>query len=74
MAAKLARLIYRLLRDGMTYVDQGAAFYEAQHRQIKQLQRKAAKLGYKVTYFRRPKKKSRRRLAIPLCETSNRSS
>src|SRR5205807_3692853 len=32
MAAKLARLVYRMLRYGMKYVDQGAALYEAQHR------------------------------------------
>src|ERR1700724_1924662 len=32
MAAKLARLVYRMLRYGMKYVDQGAQFYEAQHR------------------------------------------
>jgi transposase len=51
MAAKLARLIYRMLRYGMKYVDQGAASYEAQHkqRQIKQLKWKAASLGYQVT-------------------------
>src|SRR5208337_4584621 len=51
MAAKLARLVYRMLRYGMKYVDQGAAFYEAQHKQlqIKRLKWKAAKLGYKVT-------------------------
>ena len=51
MAAKLARLVYRMLRYGMKYVDRGAAFYEAQHRQlqIKQLKCKAAKLGYNVT-------------------------
>ena len=51
MAAKLARLVYRMLRYGMKYADQGAAFYEAQHRQlqIKQLKWKAAKLGYQVT-------------------------
>src|SRR5438445_4017420 len=51
MAAKLARLVYRMLRYGMKYADQGAAFYEAQHRQlqIKQLKWKAAQLGYKVT-------------------------
>src|SRR6516225_7877268 len=47
MAAKLARLIYRMLRYGMKYVDQGAEFYEVQHRklQIKHLKSKAAKLG-----------------------------
>jgi len=51
MAAKLARLVYRMLRYGMKYVDQGAAFYEAHHRQfqIKQLKWKAASLGYQVT-------------------------
>ena len=50
MAAKLARLVYRMLRYGMKYVDQGARFYEAQHRdlQIKQLKWKAAKLGFRV--------------------------
>src|SRR5437879_6597842 len=51
MAAKLARLVYRMLRYGIKYVDQGAAAYEAQHRQfqIKQLKYKAASLGYQVT-------------------------
>ena len=50
MAAKLARLVYRMLRYGMKYVDQGAEFYEAQHRklQIKQLKWKAVKLGFQV--------------------------
>jgi transposase len=50
MAAKLARLVYRILRYGMKYVDQGAAFYEAQHRQlqIKHLKSKAAKLGFQL--------------------------
>jgi transposase len=50
MAAKLARLVYRMLRYGMKYVDRGADFYEVQHRllQIKQLKSKAAKLGFQV--------------------------
>jgi hypothetical protein len=50
MAAKLARLVYRMLRYGMEYVDRGAAFYEVEHRQlqIKHLKWKAAKLGYQV--------------------------
>jgi len=50
MAAKLARLVYRMLRFGMKYVDQGAAFYEAQHRQlqIKYLKSKAANLGFQI--------------------------
>ena len=50
MAGKLARLVYRMLRYGMKYVDQGAEFYEAQHRnlQIRHLKWKAAKLGFQV--------------------------
>ena len=50
MAAKLARLVYRMLRYGMKYVDQGAALYELRHRelQIKRLKAKAEKLGYRV--------------------------
>jgi hypothetical protein len=48
--AKLARLVYRMLRYGMKYVDQGAALYEAQHRhlQIRHLKFKAASLGYQL--------------------------
>jgi hypothetical protein len=50
MAAKLARLAYRMLRYGMQYVDKGAEIYEAQHRQrqISALKRKAAHLGFQV--------------------------
>ena len=50
MAAKLARLVYRMLRYGMKYVDRGAAFYELQNRQlqIKRLKSKAAKLGLQI--------------------------
>jgi hypothetical protein len=44
MATKLARLVYRMLRYGMPFIDRGAEFYEAQHRklQINYLKRKAA--------------------------------
>jgi transposase len=51
MAAKLARLVYRMLRYGMKYLDQGAAFYELRHRelQIKRLKSNAANLGYQLT-------------------------
>jgi len=51
MAAKLARLVYRMLRYGMQFVDRGATFYEAQHRkqQISYLKWKAAKLGLQIT-------------------------
>jgi transposase len=50
MAAKLARLVYRMLRYGMQFVDQGAEFYQARHRQreINFLKRKAANLGFQI--------------------------
>jgi hypothetical protein len=50
MAAKLARLVYRMLRYGMQFVDQGAEFYEAQHRklQINYLKWKAGNLGFQI--------------------------
>src|SRR6267378_3841690 len=50
MAAKLARLVYRMLRYGMKYVDRGAEFYEAQHRtlQINYLKWRAAKMGLQI--------------------------
>lgn len=50
MAAKLARLVYRMLRYGMNYVDQGMEFYQAQHRklQIRSLKWKAAQLGFQI--------------------------
>jgi transposase len=50
MAAKLARLVYRMLRYGMKYLDRGAEFYEAEHRQrqIKHLKWKASNLGYQI--------------------------
>jgi len=50
MAAKLARVVYRMLRYGMRFVDQGATFYEARHRerQIRSLHRRATKLGFRL--------------------------
>jgi transposase len=50
MAAKLARLVYRMLRYGMKFVDKGAEFYEAQHRklQINHLKWKANELGFQL--------------------------
>jgi hypothetical protein len=50
MAAKLARLVYRMLRYGMTFAGRGAEFYDAQHRklQINYLKRKAANLGFQI--------------------------
>ena len=50
MAAKLARLVYRMLRYGMQFVDKGAWYYEQKHRQrqISSLKRKAAELGFQL--------------------------
>ena len=50
MAARLARLVYRMLRYGMQYVDRGAEFHEQQHRhrQIASLKQKAAALGLQI--------------------------
>src|SRR5215467_3223985 len=50
MAHKLARLFYRLLRYGQTYVDQGEAVYQQkfQAQQLRLLQKKAAQLGFTV--------------------------
>jgi transposase len=51
MANKLARIIYRLLKYGEAYVDQGKAAYEAKYRQqqITRLARKAGELGFQLT-------------------------
>ena len=50
MAAKLARLVYRMPRYRMPFIDRGEAFYESQHRklQINYLKRKAANLGFQI--------------------------
>jgi transposase len=50
-ARKLATLIYRLLRWGQPYVDEGAAAYEKRHQQarIKSLTAAAKDLGYQLT-------------------------
>jgi len=51
MAAKLARLVYRMLRFGMEFIDRGAQFYEAQMHglQVCHPKWKAAKLGFQLT-------------------------
>ena len=49
-AHKLARLIYRMLRFGTEYVDQGQDYYERryQSRVVSTLVRRAQELGYKL--------------------------
>jgi len=50
MAAKLARLIYRMLRYGTKYLDHGSPYYELQQRtrDIRRLKLKAATLGFQL--------------------------
>ena len=50
MAAKLARLVYNMLRHGMEYVDRGTEFYEQQprERRVYALAKNAAQLGFQL--------------------------
>jgi transposase len=50
MAHKLARLVYRMLKYGQEYVDQGMQYYEDRYRsqQVELLKKKAAKLGLQI--------------------------
>ena len=50
-ARKLATLIYRLLRWGQPYMDEGAAAYEKRYQEarLKSLTAKAKQLGYQLT-------------------------
>ncbi len=50
MAHRLARLVYRMLKYGQTYVDKGTEYYEERLRQqqIQLLRKRAAKLGLHV--------------------------
>src|ERR1700758_4777200 len=50
MAHRLARLVYRMLKYGQTYVDKGTQYYEERFRQqqIQLLRKRAAKLGLQV--------------------------
>jgi len=50
-ARKIATLIYRLLRWGQPYVDEGVQAYEQRYREkrIKTLIAKAKQLGYQMT-------------------------
>ncbi|MBV9442544.1 MAG: hypothetical protein JO217_07595 [Acidobacteriaceae bacterium] len=51
MAHRLARLVYRMLKYGHSYVDKGAEYYEQRSRQqqIDFVRKKAAQLGLQVT-------------------------
>jgi len=56
MAAKLARLVYRMLRYGQEYVDKGAAVYQEKYRrqQIELLAKKAAQHGFALVEVAKP--------------------
>ena len=51
MAHRLARLVYRMLKYGQQYIDNGAEYYEQRNRQqkIEFVRKKAAQLGLQVT-------------------------
>ena len=50
-AYKLARILYRMLKYGAGYVDQGEADYEERYRDrlLRNLKRRAAELGFQLT-------------------------
>jgi hypothetical protein len=50
MAAKLARLVYNMLRHGMAYVDRGTEFYAQQQkkRRFHALYKNAAQMGFQL--------------------------
>lgn len=56
IARKLACLIYRLLRFGGSYVDQGAQYYEERYKQrlLKSINRRAKELGYQLVPLSNP--------------------
>jgi len=56
MAAKLARLVYRMLKYGQEYVDKGTAQYEAKYRQqkLKMITRQAAEHGLALVPMANP--------------------
>jgi transposase len=49
-AHKLARIVYRMLKYGKSYTDVGMDYYERKYRErvLKNLQRRAAELGYQL--------------------------
>src|SRR5262249_54520975 len=50
-AYKLARILYRMLKYGAGYVDQGEVAYEVRYRDrlLRNLKRRAAELGFQLT-------------------------
>lgn len=56
-AHKLARLIYRTLKYGQDYVDEGSDSYEAKYKDalVKSLQRRAKSLGYQLVSCQTPR-------------------
>jgi len=56
MAHSLARLVYRLLKNGQDYVDKGMEFYQQryQQQQINWMRKKAKELGLVITLAAAP--------------------
>ncbi len=56
MAAKIARLIYRMLKYGQEYVDRGEAQYEEKYREqkLRQMTRQAAQQGFALVPLPNP--------------------
>lgn len=56
MGAKLARLVYRMLKYGQEYVDKGTTQYEARYReqQVQLLRKKAAQHGFTLVSLPNP--------------------
>jgi hypothetical protein len=50
MGNKLARIVYRMLKFGETYVEKGMNYYETKHReiQVRMLAKKAKELGLEL--------------------------
>lgn len=50
-AHKLARIFYRLWKNGQSYLDPGADYYEQRYKErvIKNIKTKAQQLGYSIT-------------------------
>jgi hypothetical protein len=68
--AKLARLVYRMLKYGQEYVERGAAHYAAKHREqlVRHLQRKAARHGFPLVSI--PHSTSGQPLELNILQTS----
>jgi hypothetical protein len=56
MAHRLARHVYRMLKYGQLYIDNGGNYYEQRYRnqRLQFLRKKAAQLGFQLTEAEAP--------------------